>query len=378
MSAQQSTLMNRRRVRRTFGKISEVAEMPNLIEVQRNSYEQFLQMYDPVDERIDVGLQAVFNSVFPIKDFAGKSMLEFVSYTLEKPKYDVDECHQRGLTFASPLRLTLRLIVWDVDADTGAKSIRDMKEQDVYMGDMPLMTPNGTFVVNGTERVIVSQMHRSPGVFFDHDKGKTHASGKFLFAARVIPYRGSWLDFEFDPKDNLFCRIDRRRKIPATIILKAMDMGTEEILQNFYEVDSVQIEKAGVSIELIPSRLRGQTLPVDLKVKSKVVVEANKRITARHVRELEQAKITLLKVADDFLIGKVIARDVFNKETGEVLVSSNTEIDQAIIDSLRDSNISEIHTLYINEPFSVINGTSPIKTSPSFTSLTFSKLVSRS
>jgi len=217
------------------------------------------------------------------------------------------------------------------------------------MGEVPLMTENGSFVINGTERVVVNQLHRSPGVFFDHDKGKTHSSGKVLYSARIIPYRGSWLDFEFDPKDNLFCRIDRRRKIPATIILKAMDMGTEEILQNFYEVDSVQIEKAGVSIELIPSRLRGQTLPVDLKVKSKVVVEANKRITARHVRELEQAKITLLKVADDFLIGKVIARDVFNKETGEVLVSSNTEIDQAIIDSLRDSNISEIHTLYINE-----------------------------
>ena len=216
MSAQQSTLMNRRRVRRTFGKISEVAEMPNLIEVQRNSYEQFLQMYDPVDERIDVGLQAVFNSVFPIKDFAGRSMLEFVSYTLEKPKYDVDECHQRGLTFASPLRLTLRLIVWDLDPDTGAKSIRDMKEQDVYMGDMPLMTIFGSVGVIGSESVIVSVMYWSLGVGFEHDRGKTHASGKFLFAARVIPYRGSWLDFEFDTKDILNVRIDRRRKLPCT------------------------------------------------------------------------------------------------------------------------------------------------------------------
>jgi len=191
MSLQQSTLLNRRRIRRSFGKINEVAQMPNLIEVQRNSYEQFLQMYVPIEERIDVGLQAVFSSVFPIKDFVGRSMLEFVSYTLDEPKYDVDECHQRGLTFASSLKLTLRLIVWDIDPDTGAKSIRDMKEQDVYMGDMPLMTPNGTFVVNGTERVIVSQMHRSPGVFFDHDKGKTHTSGKYLFEARIIPYRGS-------------------------------------------------------------------------------------------------------------------------------------------------------------------------------------------
>ena len=217
------------------------------------------------------------------------------------------------------------------------------------MGEVPLMTENGSFVINGTERVVVNQLHRSPGVFFDHDKGKTHSSGKVLYSARIIPYRGSWLDFEFDPKDNLFCRIDRRRKIPATIILKAMDMGTEEILQNFYEVDTVQIEKVGISIELIPSRLRGQTLPVDLKIKSKVVVEANKRITARHVRELEQAKMSSLKVEDDFLIGKVLAKDIFNQETGEVLVSANTEIDQSIIEAIREANITELHTLYINE-----------------------------
>ncbi|MDC0458124.1 DNA-directed RNA polymerase subunit beta, partial [Alphaproteobacteria bacterium] len=236
MPVQSSTLLNRRRIRRTFGKIKEVAKMPNLIEVQRNSYEQFLQMYIPIVDRNDIGLQAVFNSVFPIKDFAGRSMLEFVSYTLEEPKYDVEECHQRGLTYSSPLRLTLRLIVWDLDADTGTRSIRDMKEQDVYMGDMPLMTPNGTFVVNGTERVIVSQMHRSPGVFFDHDKGKSHASGKYLFAARVIPYRGSWLDFEFDPKDILNVRIDRRRKLPCTTLLMALlDEKSEKYLKECQE-----------------------------------------------------------------------------------------------------------------------------------------------
>jgi DNA-directed RNA polymerase subunit beta len=227
--------------------------------------------------------------------------------------------------------------------------VKDVKEGEVFMGEVPLMTENGSFVINGTERVVVNQLHRSPGVFFDHDKGKTHSSGKVLYSARIIPYRGSWLDFEFDPKDNLFCRIDRRRKIPATIILKAMDMGTEEILQNFYEVDTVQIEKAGISIELIPSRLRGQTLPVDLKIKSKVVVEANKRITARHVRELEQAKMTSLKVEDDFLISKVLAKDLFNQETGEVLVSANTEIDQSVIEAIREANITELHTLYINE-----------------------------
>ena len=236
MSVQSGTLLNRRRVRRTFGKIVEVAQMPNLIEVQRHSYEQFLQMYIPINERIDTGLEAVFSSVFPIKDFSGKSMLEFVSYTLEEPKYDVEECHQRGLTFSSPLRVTLRLVVWDLDPDTGTRSIRDMKEQDVYMGDMPLMTPNGTFVVNGTERVIVSQMHRSPGVFFDHDKGKSHASGKFLFAARVIPYRGSWLDFEFDPKDILNVRIDRRRKLPCTTLLMALlDDSSESYLKQCNE-----------------------------------------------------------------------------------------------------------------------------------------------
>jgi DNA-directed RNA polymerase subunit beta len=234
------------------------------------------------------------------------------------------------------------------DRDTNFQEVKDVKEGEVFMGEVPLMTENGSFVINGTERVVVNQLHRSPGVFFDHDKGKTHSSGK-VFILLDHPYRGSWLDFEFDPKDNLFCRIDRRRKIPATIILKAMDMGTEEILQNFYEVDTVQIEKAGISIELIPSRLRGQTLPVDLKIKSKVVVEANKRITARHVRELEQAKMSSLKVEDDFLIGKVLAKDIFNQETGEVLVSANTEIDQSIIEAIREANITELHTLYINE-----------------------------
>ena len=217
------------------------------------------------------------------------------------------------------------------------------------MGEVPLMTENGSFVINGTERVVVNQLHRSPGVFYDHDKGKTHSSGKVVYSARIIPYRGSWLDFEFDPKDNLFCRIDRRRKIPATIILKALDMGTEEILQNFYEIDTVHVEKEGISIELIPSRLRGQTLPVDLKIKSKVIVEANKRITARHVRELEQANISSLKVADDFLLGKVLAKDIFNQETGEVLIPANTELDITVIETLRESKVEELHCLYINE-----------------------------
>jgi len=337
----------KRRIRKNFGRLPKVMELPRLIETQLESYSQFLQQHVEAGARENKGLEEVFQTLFPITSVSGNAALEYVSYELGKPVYTVQECLIQGLSYSAPLRIVVRLVIYD--RDTNFQEVKDVKEGEVFMGEVPLMTENGSFVINGTERVVVNQLHRSPGVFFDHDKGKTHSSGKVLYSARIIPYRGSWLDFEFDPKDNLFCRIDRRRKIPATIILKAMDMGTEEILQNFYEVDTVQIEKAGVSIELIPSRLRGQTLPVDLKIRTKVIVEANKRITARHVRELESAKVTLLKVEDDFLIGKVLAKDVFNKETGEVLVASNTEIDQTIIESLRESSISEIHTLYINE-----------------------------
>src|ERR1700745_1152797 len=230
----QQTFTGRKRVRKFFGHIKEVAEMPNLIEVQKASYDQFLMVEDPQGGRPDEGLQALFRSVFPISGFSGPSMLEFVRYEFEPPKYDVDECRQRGMTFAAPLKVTLRLIVFDIDEETGAKSVKDIKEQDVYMGDIPLMTMNGTFIVNGTERVIVSQMHRSPGVFFDHDKGKTHSSGNLLFAARVIPYRGSWLDIEFDAKDIIHVRIDRRRKLPVTTLLYALGLDQEQILDHFY------------------------------------------------------------------------------------------------------------------------------------------------
>ena len=337
----------KRRIRKNFGRLPKVMKLPKLIETQLESYTQFLQQHVEVGARENKGLEEVFQTLFPITSVSGNAALEYVSYELGKPGYTVQECLIQGLSYSAPLRIVVRLVIYD--RDTNFQEVKDVKEGEVFMGEVPLMTENGSFVINGTERVVVNQLHRSPGVFFDHDKGKTHSSGKVLYSARIIPYRGSWLDFEFDPKDNLFCRIDRRRKIPATIILKAMDMGTEEILQNFYEVDTVQIEKAGISIELIPSRLRGQTLPVDLKIKSKVVVEANKRITARHVRELEQAKISALKVEDDFLIGKVLAKDIFNQETGEVLVPSNTEIDQSIIEAIREANITELHTLYINE-----------------------------
>ena len=339
----------KKRIRKDFGKQPTTLDIPYLLSIQIDSYNKFLQNGIPDDDREDTGLNSAFKTVFPIVSYSGNASLEYVSYRLGKPVFDVQECKLRGQTYAAPMRVKVRLVIYDKEVSAKDKPIKEVREQEVYLGEMPLMTDHGTFVINGTERVIVSQLHRSPGVFFDHDKGKTHSSGKVLYSARIIPYRGSWLDFEFDPKDNLFCRIDRRRKIPATIILKAMDMGTEEILQNFYEVDTVQIEKAGISIELIPSRLRGQTLPVDLKIKSKVVVEANKRITARHVRELEQAKMSALKVEDDFLIGKVLAKDIFNQETGEVLVASNTEIDQSIIEAIREANITELHTLYINE-----------------------------
>src|SRR6204780_3382458 len=252
----------RKRIRKSFGRIPEVAPMPNLIEVQKSSYDHFLQMGVPPHQRTDVGLQEVFKSVFPIKDFSDRARLEFVRYELEAPKYDVEECQQRGITFAAPLKVTLRLVVWDVDEETGARSIRDIKEQDVYMGDMPLMTKNGTFIINGTERVIVSQMHRSPGVFFDHDKGKSHSSGKYLFAARVIPYRGSWLDFEFDAKDHVYVRIDRRRKLPATTLLLALDDAATEAKRAERQIDGKSLqpgEAIGMSKEEILAAFYGTT-----------------------------------------------------------------------------------------------------------------------
>ena len=337
----------KRRIRKNFGRLPKVMELPKLIKTQLDSYTQFLQQHVEIGARKNKGLEEVFQTLFPISSVSGNAALEYVSYELGKPGFTVQECLIQGLSFSAPLRIKVRLVIYD--RDTNFENVKDVKEGEVFMGEVPLMTENGSFVINGTERVVVNQLHRSPGVFYDHDKGKTHSSGKVLYSARIIPYRGSWLDFEFDPKDNLFCRIDRRRKIPATIILKALDMGTEEILQQFYEIDTMKIDKEGLTINLIPSRLRGQTIPVDLKIKSKLVVEANKRITARHVRELEEAKISSLKVGDDFLIGKVLAKDIFNQETGEVLIPANTEIDLAVIEVLRESKVEELHSLYINE-----------------------------
>src|SRR3954449_1661800 len=293
----------KKRIRKSFGRIPEAVQMPNLIEVQRSSYEQFLQREVRAGERRDEGIEAVFKSVFPIKDFNERAVLEYVSYEFEEPKYDVEECIQRDMTYAAPLKVKLRLIVFETDEETGARSVKDIKEQDVYMGDIPLMTVKGTFIVNGTERVIVSQMHRSPGVFFDHDKGKTHASGKLLFAARVIPYRGSWLDFEFDAKDVVYVRIDRRRKLPATTFLMALGMDGEEILSTFYETISYEKRAGGWRTPFDPQRYRGLKPAVDLiDAKTKqVVVEAGKKITPRLARKLAEDGVKDLLVRDEDL-----------------------------------------------------------------------------
>ena len=322
------TFTGRKRVRKFFGHIREVAEMPNLIEVQKASYDQFLLVDEPKGGRLDEGLQSVFKSVFPISDFSGASLLEFVKYEFEAPKYDVDECRQRGMTFAAPLKVTLRLIVFDVDPDTGAKSVKDIKEQDVYMGDMPFMTSNGTFVVNGTERVIVSQMHRSPGVFFDHDKGKSHSSGKLLFAARIIPYRGSWLDIEFDAKDIVYARIDRRRKIPVTSLLFALGMDGEEILSTFY--NKLTYARVGEQwrMPFDPDRLKGTKATVDLidADSGEVVIEAGKKLTVRAARQLAEKGVKALRVADEDLYGQYLGEDLFDPNTGEIFAEAGDEI----------------------------------------------------
>ena len=328
--------IGRKRIRKMFGKIREVADMPNLIEVQRSSYDLFLSSGDGPEPASDSGIAGVFNSVFPIKDFNDTSTLEFVRYELEAPKFDVEECQARDMTYAAPLKVTLRLIVFDVDEETGAKSVKDIKEQDVYMGDMPLMTHNGTFVINGTERVIVSQMHRSPGVFFDHDKGKTHASGKLLFAARVIPYRGSWLDLEFDPKDIVFVRIDRRRKLPATTLLYSLGLDQEGIMDAFYA--TVQYEKApdGWSVPFNPDRLKGSKQTFDLvdAASGEVIAEANVKITPRKLKKLAEAGVERVLMPHESIIGKFMAKDIINEETGLIYCEAGGEITEEVLDEL--------------------------------------------
>ncbi len=344
------TFTGRKRVRKFFGKIQEVAEMPNLIEVQKASYDQFLLVREPLGGRPDEGLQAVFKSVFPISDFSNTSMLEFVKYEFEPPKYDVDECRQRGMTYAAPLKVTLRLIVFDIDEETGAKSVKDIKEQDVYMGDIPLMTNNGTFVVNGTERVIVSQMHRSPGVFFDHDKGKTHSSGKLLFAARIIPYRGSWLDIEFDAKDIVYARIDRRRKIQVTSLLYALGMDAEEILHTFYRKVIYKRQKDGWRVPFDANRFRGYKAINDLvdADSGKVVLEAGKKLTVRQARQLGEKGLKALRMTDQELIGHYIAEDLVNPKTGEIYAEAGEEITEKTLKAINEAGYKELPLLDID------------------------------
>ena len=344
------TFTGRKRVRKFFGKIQEVAEMPNLIEVQKASYDQFLLVREPIGGRPDEGLQAVFKSVFPISDFSNTSMIEFVKYEFEPPKYDVDECRQRGMTYAAPLKVTLRLIVFDIDEETGAKSVKDIKEQDVYMGDIPLMTNNGTFVVNGTERVIVSQMHRSPGVFFDHDKGKTHSSGKLLFAARIIPYRGSWLDIEFDAKDIVYARIDRRRKIPVTSLLYALGMDAEEILNTFYRKVMYKRQKDGWRVPFDANRFRGYKAINDLvdADSGKVVLEAGKKLTVRQARQLGEKGLKALRMTDQELIGHYIAEDLVNPKTGEIYAEAGEEITEKTLKAINEAGYKELPLLDID------------------------------
>ncbi len=337
----------KKRIRKDFGKRPSILEVPYLLATQIESYRDFLQLDKKPEQRSEAGLHAAFSSVFPISSYSGSAALEYVSYRLGEPTFDVKECQMRGMTYAAPLRALVRLVIYDKEANT--PTVKDIKEQEVYMGELPLMTNTGTFVINGTERVIVSQLHRSPGVFFDHDKGKTHSSGKLLFSARVIPYRGSWLDFEFDPKDCLFVRIDRRRKLPATILLRALGYGVEQMLEMFFETNTFHLGKNEIKLDLVPERLRGETASFDIAVKGKVLVEEGRRITAKHIRELEKAGATDLVVPEEYLLGKVLAHNIVDTSTGEVIANANDELTTEALVKLREAGITEIRTLYTND-----------------------------
>ena len=340
----------KKRIRKTFGNQEGVMDTPYLLETQISSYKRFLQSDVVSTDELDaVGLHAALGSVFPITSHTGYAVLEYVSYKLGKPKFDVKECQSRGATYASPLRVQVRLVIYDKDSPAGSKRVKDIREQEVYMGELPLMTGNGTFVINGTERVIVSQLHRSPGVFFDHDKGKTHSSGKLLFSARVIPYRGSWLDFEFDHKDIVYVRIDRRRKLPATVLLKALEFTNEQIMNMFFEKNVFNINDSSVSMDLIADRLRGEIINFDLKVRNKVIVEEGRRITAKHIRDLKKAEIKQIDVPNEYLIGKILASTLVNSETGEIVADLNTEITEENLDQIIHSGASKIETIYVND-----------------------------
>src|ERR1700693_2437417 len=337
------------RIRRSFGKIKKIIEIPNLIEIQKRSYDDFLQVGVSTEDRADVGLQAVFKSVFPIKDFNETASLEFVSYELGTPKYDVDECHQRGMTYAAPLKVKIQLVIWDVE--NGRRSIKNVKEQEVYFGEIPLMTGNGTFMVNGTERVIVSQLHRSPGVFFEHDKGRTHSTGKLLYSARIIPYRGSWIDFEFDPKDILYVRIDRRRKFPATVLLRALGMTTEDLLNYYYRKDVLILDPKQLAKQFKPDQLLGTKIGRDVKdpKSGEVLAREGRKFNKAIVRALEASKVSEIPIALDEVVGRISAHDVVDPQTGEVLVQTNEELTEEALEKLRAYGIKKLEVLYTED-----------------------------
>ena len=340
----------RKRIRKDFGKRPSILEAPYLLAIQLDSYREFLQEGIAAADRGERGLHAAFKSVFPIVSYSGDAALEYVAYRLGAPIFDVKECQLRGMTYAASLRVKLRLVLYDKEASGDNKPVKDIKEQEVYMGEIPLMTDNGTFIINGTERVIVAQLHRSPGVFFEHDRGKTHSSGKLLFSARVIPYRGSWLDFEFDPKDLAFVRIDRRRKLPATVLLRALGMSTEEILDTFFDTNEFMLTKDGVSFDVVAERLRGETVSFDIKdAKGKVVVEAGRRITARHIMLMDKAGITKLDATDDYAHGRRLAHDIFEESTGEIIANANDELTEALLEKLRETGVKTFKTLFVND-----------------------------
>ena len=339
----------KKRIRKDFGKRPTILEVPYLLSIQVDSYRNFLQAERKPDERASTGLHGAFSSVFPITSYSGNAVLEYVGYRLGTPAFDVKECQVRGMTYAAPMRVKLRLVIYVKDAPAGKKVVKDVKEQEIYMGELPLMTDSGTFVINGTERVIVSQLHRSPGVFFDHDKGKTHSSGKLLFHAQVIPYRGSWLDFEFDPKDCVFVRIDRRRKLPVSVLLRALGFSTQDMLDMFFERDIITAEKDGLFLKLVPERLRGETLTFDVKHKNKVIVEKARRITARHVREMQAAGMEKLSVPVEYVIGKTLGRELVDSSTGEVVVAANTEITPEVLETMAKGGFKEFEILFTND-----------------------------
>jgi DNA-directed RNA polymerase subunit beta len=339
----------KKRIRKDFRKLADVMELPNMLAIQTDSYEHFTQLNVGADGRGDTGLHAAFKSVFPIVSYSGNAALEYVDYALGVPPFDVPECQLRGVTYAAPLRVKVRLVIYDRESSN--RAIKDIKEQEVYMGEIPLMTETGTFVINGTERVVVSQLHRSPGVFFDHDKGKSHSSGKLLYNARVIPYRGSWLDFEFDPKDLVYVRIDRRRKLPATILLRALGYSSEEMLDIFFDNDTFFASEEGeYELELVPARLRGEVPDFDIcDKKGNVIVEEGRRITARHILQLEKAGVQRLSVPAEYLHGRSLAKDLVDEKTGEVLFACNTEITVEVLEGLTEAGIVEIATIYTND-----------------------------